>query len=41
MKEERVVEEPAGDLKHWTSQTAHTDFFVNARYTEKGGKKYE
>jgi len=21
---------PAGDLKHWTNQTVHTDFFDNA-----------
>ena len=34
-KDERVVGEPAGDLKRWTSQTAHTDFFVNTRYAAK------
>lgn len=38
-KGERVLGEPAGDLKHWTSQIVHTDFFVNPRSTENWGKK--
>lgn len=35
VKDETVEVEPAGDLKHWTSQAVHTDFFVNARYATK------
>lgn len=35
-KDERVVEYPEGDLKHWTSQTG---FFVNIRYAAKEIKK--
>lgn len=41
VKDERVGGGPAGDLKCWTSQTAHTDFFVSARYAVKWGKKYK
>lgn len=33
VKDERGVGESAGNLKCWTSQAAHTDSFVNARYT--------
>lgn len=33
VKDERCVGESAGNLKCWTSQAAHTDSFVKARYT--------
>lgn len=33
VKDERGVGESAGNLKCWTSQAAHTDSFVNTRYT--------
>lgn len=41
VKDERVVREPAGNLKCWTSWTTHTDFFVNAKSRTKRGKKCE
>lgn len=38
VKDERGVGESAGNLKCWTSQAAHTDSFVNVRYTAAWGK---